>query len=243
MRLMCLFVVWTNAAETHETFRRESGMRYQFRPQAPISSVNRGSFVAADSAVPSFVPSNAEIKSDTRPGTVAPSPAGCNPAYAARAMSLPDATEALIRRLPKVELHLHIEGTFEPEMVFEKAAKHRVTLAYPSIDALRAAYDFSNLQSFLDILYGGCDVLRDEQDFYDISHSSRAAGCTVTGRFAELGVPEHVIPIRMRREAHHNRLAQLAKIGREAGHFIACYPGVDEQHAGPALHDNAVVLE
>jgi adenine deaminase len=83
-------------------------------------------------------------------------------------MSLPDATEALIRRIPKVELHLHIEGTLEPEMVFEKAAKHGVTLAYPSIDALRAAYDFSDLQSFLDIYYAGCDVLRDEQDFYDL---------------------------------------------------------------------------
>jgi adenosine deaminase len=83
-------------------------------------------------------------------------------------MSLPDATEALIRRIPKVELHLHIEGTLEPEMVFEKAAKHGVTLAYPSIDALRAAYDFHDLQSFLDIYYAGCDVLRDEQDFYDL---------------------------------------------------------------------------
>ncbi len=85
-----------------------------------------------------------------------------------RAMTLPDATEALIRRLPKVELHLHIEGTLEPEMVFAKAAKHGVTLAYPSIEALRAAYDFSDLQSFLDIYYAGCDVLRDEQDFYDL---------------------------------------------------------------------------
>ncbi|HUQ04316.1 MAG TPA: adenosine deaminase [Kofleriaceae bacterium] len=83
-------------------------------------------------------------------------------------MTLPDATEALIRRLPKVELHLHIEGTLEPEMVFAKAAKHGVTLAYPSIEALRAAYDFSDLQSFLDIYYAGCDVLRDEQDFYDL---------------------------------------------------------------------------
>ena len=72
---------------------------------------------------------------------------------------------------------------------------------------------------------------------------SCAAGCAVTGRFAELGVPEHVIPIRMRREACHNGLAQLAKVVREAGHFGALYPGVDEQHAGPALYDNGVVLE
>jgi hypothetical protein len=72
---------------------------------------------------------------------------------------------------------------------------------------------------------------------------SRAAGCTVTGRFAKFGVPEHVIPIRMRREACHNGLAQLAKVVRKANHFGAAYPGVDEQHAGPALHDNGVVLE
>src|SRR5919202_326402 len=75
-----------------------------------------------------------------------------------------------------------------------------------------------------------------------ISHSSRATVSTVTGRFAELGVPEHVIPIRMRREACHNGLAQLVEVVRDLGHFVAQYSGVDEQHAGPALHDNGVAL-
>ncbi len=74
--------------------------------------------------------------------------------------------EALIRAVPKVELHLHIEGTLEPEMVFELARKHGVTLPYASVDALRAAYQFSDLQSFLDIYYAGCDVLRDADDFH-----------------------------------------------------------------------------
>ena len=62
-------------------------------------------------------------------------------------------------------------------------------------------------------------------------------------RVAEVRVPEHVVPISMRREACHDRLAQLAKVVREAGHFGACYPGVDEQHAGPALYNNGIVLE
>ena len=77
-----------------------------------------------------------------------------------------DSVDSLIRRLPKVELHLHIEGTLEPEMVFALAAKHGVSLPYATVDALRAAYQFDDLQSFLDLYYAGCDVLRDASDFY-----------------------------------------------------------------------------
>ena len=81
-----------------------------------------------------------------------------------------DATRAeLIRRLPKVELHLHIEGTLEPEMMFGLAAKHGVRLPYASVDAVRAAYNFHDLQSFLDLYYAGCDVLRDEADFHALA--------------------------------------------------------------------------
>ncbi len=80
-------------------------------------------------------------------------------------MLTPD-LETLIHALPKVELHLHIEGTLEPEMVFDLAKKHGVTLKYPSAEALRAAYDFHDLQSFLDLYYAGCDVLRDRDDFF-----------------------------------------------------------------------------
>jgi adenosine deaminase len=65
--------------------------------------------------------------------------------------ALSPAVAALIDRLPKVELHLHIEGTLEPEMAVAKAAKHGVLLRHPSVEALRAAYQFSDLQSFLDI--------------------------------------------------------------------------------------------
>jgi adenosine deaminase len=89
--------------------------------------------------------------------------------------------DRLIRDLPKVELHLHIEGTLEPEMVFELAAKHGVRLPYPSVEALRAAYRFHDLQSFLDIYYAGCDVLRDEADFHamTMAYLRRAHGDNV----------------------------------------------------------------
>ncbi len=87
----------------------------------------------------------------------------------ARAMPLTPALSALIRKMPKAELHLHIEGSLEPEMVFALAKRNGVSLPYASVEALRAAYEFSDLQSFLDIYYAGCDVLREEQDFYDMT--------------------------------------------------------------------------
>src|ERR1044071_1082543 len=81
-----------------------------------------------------------------------------------------DAARArLIQKLPKVELHLHIEGTLEPEMMFSLAAKHGISLPYASVDAVRAAYNFSDLQSFLDLYYAGCNVLRDRRDFYALA--------------------------------------------------------------------------
>jgi adenine deaminase len=77
--------------------------------------------------------------------------------------------ETLIAKLPKAELHLHIEGSLEPEMMFAKARKHGIALAHASVESLRAAYAFNNLQEFLDLYYAGADVLRDESDFYDLT--------------------------------------------------------------------------
>ena len=77
--------------------------------------------------------------------------------------------EKIIRDMPKVELHLHIEGTLEPELMFELALRNGVKLPYPSVEAVRAAYQFSDLQSFLDIYYAGANVLQQEQDFYDLT--------------------------------------------------------------------------
>jgi adenosine deaminase len=78
-------------------------------------------------------------------------------------------TENFIRGLPKAELHLHIEGTLEPELAFELARKHGVALPYASVDELRRAYQFTDLQSFLDIYYAGAAVLRDAEDFHALT--------------------------------------------------------------------------
>ncbi|MFZ4529185.1 MAG: adenosine deaminase [Undibacterium curvum] len=74
-----------------------------------------------------------------------------------------------IRGLPKAELHLHIEGSLEPEMMFALAQKNGVKLPYASVAEVRAAYQFSDLQSFLDLYYAGAAVLQTEQDFYDLT--------------------------------------------------------------------------
>jgi adenosine deaminase len=77
--------------------------------------------------------------------------------------------EALIQDLPKAELHIHIEGTLEPEMMFALAKRNNVTLKFGSAEEVRAAYNFVDLQSFLDIYYQSCAVLIAEQDFYDLT--------------------------------------------------------------------------
>ncbi len=77
--------------------------------------------------------------------------------------------EKFIAEIPKAELHLHIEGTFEPELMFEIAIRNNLKLKYSSVDELKAAYNFNNLQEFLDIYYSGADVLIEEQDFYDLT--------------------------------------------------------------------------
>ncbi|MEB3767888.1 adenosine deaminase [Acinetobacter sp. MD2] len=75
----------------------------------------------------------------------------------------------LIRALPKAELHVHIEGTFEPELMFAIAKRNQVEIPFKSIEEVKQAYNFHNLQSFLDIYYAGANVLIVEQDFYDLA--------------------------------------------------------------------------
>ena len=82
-----------------------------------------------------------------------------------------DRLPELLRRMPKAELHMHIEGSLEPELIFALAKRNAVALPYADVAALRRAYAFTNLQSFLDIYYAGASVLLKEQDFYDMARA------------------------------------------------------------------------
>ena len=89
---------------------------------------------------------------------------------------------ALLRAMPKAELHMHIEGSLEPELIFALAQRNGVALPYADVESLRAAYAFTNLQSFLDIYYAGASVLLHEQDFYDMAMA-----------YLEKAVADHVV--------------------------------------------------
>lgn len=77
--------------------------------------------------------------------------------------------KSFVEGLPKAELHLHIEGSFEPELMFEIAQRNQIEIPYNSVEEVKQAYDFNNLQEFLDIYYAGANVLIHEQDFYDLT--------------------------------------------------------------------------
>lgn len=79
------------------------------------------------------------------------------------------ASHSFLNELPKIELHLHLEGSLEPELMFELAKRNNIALPFNSVEAIRAAYEFSRLQDFLDIYYQGAGVLQTEQDFYDLT--------------------------------------------------------------------------
>ncbi len=116
------------------------------------------------------------------------------------------------RGLPKAELHLHIEGTLEPELMFELARRNGVPLPYASVDDVRRAYIFSDLQSFLDIYYAGCRVLLEEQDFYDLTWAYLTRAVSQGVRHAEIffdpqthtdrGVPFESVVTGIRRALH-----------------------------------------
>jgi len=95
-------------------------------------------------------------------------------------------TATFVRALPKAELHLHIEGTLEPEMMFDLAARNGIDLPFANVEEVRAAYEFSDLQSFLDIYYQGAAVLLTEQDFFDLMYAYLARAAADGVRRAEI---------------------------------------------------------
>src|SRR5258707_3898426 len=97
-----------------------------------------------------------------------------------------DDLSRFIAGLPKAELHIHIEGSLEPEMMLALAQRNRVVLPYADVDAVRAAYRFGNLQDFLDLYYLGMSVLRQEQDFYDLAMAYLRRAAAENVRHAEI---------------------------------------------------------
>lgn len=92
----------------------------------------------------------------------------------------------IVQQMPKAELHIHIEGSLEPELIFDLAQRNGVQLAYSSVETLRDAYAFTDLQSFLDIYYAGASVLLHEQDFYDMTAAYLARAAADQVRHTEL---------------------------------------------------------
>ena len=103
-------------------------------------------------------------------------------------MSLRDLAipETFLREIPKAELHIHIEGSLEPELMFEIAQRNGVVLRYASVEEVRRAYDFSDLQSFLDVYYEATQVLLHEQDFYDLTRAYLQKVASENVRHAEI---------------------------------------------------------
>lgn len=138
------------------------------------------------------------------------------------------ALPSLLRRMPKAELHIHIEGSLEPERIFELARRNRVALAYPSVEALRAAYAFTDLQSFLDIYYAGASVLLHEADFFDMAwdYFQRAAADNVVHAeiffdpqtHTERGVPMQAVIVGL----HHACQRAHAELGISSK-LILCF--------------------
>ncbi|RZM75607.1 adenosine deaminase [Leptolyngbya iicbica] len=135
---------------------------------------------------------------------------------------------SLIQTLPKAELHIHIEGSLEPEMMFTLAQRNGIELPYASVAEIQAAYQFENLQSFLDLYYAGAQVLQTEQDFYDLTWAYLQKCAAQTVRHTEIffdpqthtdrGLPFEIVC---------NGITAALQAGREqlnvSSHLILCF--------------------
>jgi adenosine deaminase len=152
---------------------------------------------------------------------------------------LPD----LLRAMPKAELHMHIEGSLEPELIFALARRNGVSIPYASVEELRRAYAFSNLQSFLDIYYAGASVLRKEQDFHDMAwaYLERAAADNVVRAemfFDPQTHTERGVPIKTVIDGLHRACADAkSKLGIDAELILCFLRHLSEEDAFATLEE------
>jgi adenine deaminase len=150
---------------------------------------------------------------------------------------------ALLRAMPKAELHIHIEGSLEPELIFALAQRNAIALPYASVDALRRAYAFTNLQSFLDIYYAGASVLIVEQDFYDMAwaYFERAAADHVVHAELFFDPQTHTargVPMGAVIKGLHRACADAhAKLGISAALILCFLRHLSEEEAFATLAD------
>lgn len=134
----------------------------------------------------------------------------------------------LLRRAPKAELHMHIEGSLEPELLFQLAQRNRISLPYASVDTLRDAYRFEDLQSFLNIYYAGASVLLTEQDFFDMAwaYFERAAADHIVHAELFFDPQTHTargVPIAtVMQGLHHAAERARSELGLSV-HWILCF--------------------
>lgn len=139
----------------------------------------------------------------------------------------PEKLPALLAAMPKAELHIHIEGSLEPELIFQLAQRNGVAIPYASVEELRRAYAFTNLQSFLDIYYAGASVLLKAQDFYDMAwaYLQRAAADNVLRAEIFFDPQTHTargVPMETVIDGIHRACQDARKLGVDA-ELILCF--------------------
>ena len=159
---------------------------------------------------------------------------------------MPD-TRALIKQLPKCELHIHIEGSLEPELMLALAQRNSIPLPYPSVEAARQAYQFRNLQDFLDLYYRGMSVLITEQDFYDLAWAYLERARADNVRHVEMffdpqGHTARGIPFATVVQGLHRAIADAARtLGVQASLIMCFLRHLDEADAERTL-DSALAF-
>jgi adenine deaminase len=143
-------------------------------------------------------------------------------------LTSPSALLQWIKRLPKAELHLHIEGSFEPELMFDIAKRNGIQLSYANVEEIREAYEFDNLQSFLDIYYAGASVLQTEQDFFDLTWAYLERACEDGVVHAEIFFDPQThtargVSIGLVIDGIHNALLQAEKRWGMTSQLIMCF--------------------